>query len=131
MDKVGFSFGPEVPVDGGGAVHLAPPLAGDAAQFEVLARHRLRVGVHLGTGPVTLVHFVLQKKKTEKRETDVSIELWDYTRYRETKTRRMLLNSPNSVQSRAGSSRCDAAMSKGVLFCSRWMRRILKKYQGS
>lgn len=56
MNKIGFSFGPEVPLDGGGTIHLTPPLAGDAAQFESLAGHRLCVRVHLGTGPMTLVH---------------------------------------------------------------------------
>lgn len=55
MIKVGLSFPPEVPLHGGGAVHLAPPFAGDAAQFEALARHGLCVRAYLCTGPMTTV----------------------------------------------------------------------------
>lgn len=56
MDKIRLSFGPEVPFDGGRTIHLTPLLAGDAAQFEAPACHRLCVGVHLCTGSMTLIH---------------------------------------------------------------------------
>lgn len=50
MKIAGFPFGAEVPVHGGGGLHLAPHLTGDTAQLEALASHRLRVRVHLCTG---------------------------------------------------------------------------------
>lgn len=56
VNKLDFSFGPEVPFDAGIAFYLAPSLARDATQFEARVRHRLCVGVHLRTGPMTLVH---------------------------------------------------------------------------
>ncbi len=56
MNEVGLSFCSEVPFDGGRTIHLAPPLAGDAAQFEALARYSLCVRVHLCTGPTTMGH---------------------------------------------------------------------------
>lgn len=52
--KVGLPFAPEVPFDGGGRLHLAPPLAGEAAQFEAFARDRLGVRVRLCTGPTAV-----------------------------------------------------------------------------
>ena len=55
VNKTGLSLGPEVPFDDGRALHLTPLLAGDAAQLEALSGHCLGVGVHLCTGPVTLV----------------------------------------------------------------------------
>lgn len=57
MNKVGLSLGPEVPLHSGRAVHLAPPLTGDAAELEAFAGHRLGVRVHLRTGPMALVHW--------------------------------------------------------------------------
>lgn len=56
MKKIGLPIGPEVPVDGGGSLHLAPPLAGDAAQLEASAGHGLGVRVHLCAGGVTPAH---------------------------------------------------------------------------
>lgn len=56
MNKVGLSFGPEVPFDGGGAFHLTPPFTGDTAQFEASPCHGLSVRVHFCTGSVTLVN---------------------------------------------------------------------------
>lgn len=68
VNKVGFSFGPEVPLHGGGAVHLAALLTGDAAQLEALPRHRLRVRVHLCTGAVATQHCQRQASQTLQPE---------------------------------------------------------------
>lgn len=54
--KVRFPSRTEEPLHGGGCLHLASLFAGNAAQFETSARHRLRVGVHLCTGAFTAVH---------------------------------------------------------------------------
>lgn len=43
----------EVPVDDGDGLHLAPPLAGDAAQLEALVGHGLRVRVQLHASAAT------------------------------------------------------------------------------
>lgn len=61
MKKVGLSFGSEVPLHRGGAVHLAALLTGDAAQFEALSRHRLGVRVHFCTGAVATVRCPTRK----------------------------------------------------------------------
>lgn len=66
-NEVRLSLGPEVPFHGGRAFYLAPPLAGDAAQFEALPCYRLRVGVHLRTGPMTLVHCSTEDEITTNR----------------------------------------------------------------
>lgn len=56
VDKAGLPLGPEVPLDVGVSFHLAPPLAGDAAQLEALPHHGLGVRVHLCTGAIAPVH---------------------------------------------------------------------------
>ncbi len=106
MDKIGLSFGPEVPLDGGSAVHLTPPLAGDAAKFEARACHCLCVRVHLCTGPVTLIHC------SQKRETDL---LWvNRMQQHVTQATDTQFNSPNRAHRRERSRRRLAAISPDV-----------------
>lgn len=67
-NEIRLSLGPEVPFHGGRAFHLAPSLAGDAAQFEAPPCYRLRVGVHLRTGPMTLVHCSREEEKNTQTD---------------------------------------------------------------
>lgn len=69
MNKVGLSFGSEVPLHRGGAVHLAALLTGDAAQFEALSRHRLGVRVHFCTGAVATVRCPTRKNNQNRLQS--------------------------------------------------------------
>lgn len=91
-NEIRLSFGPEVPFYGGGGFHLAPFLAGDAAQFETLPCHRLCVGVHLRAGPMTLVHCC---RKTQIDNQYAWLTHWtDTKRWREEK----LIGQSGAVQ---------------------------------
>lgn len=57
----------EVPVDGGHGGHLAPLLAGDAAQFEAFVGHGLCVRVHLHTGSVAKTRYRVEEMKNAVR----------------------------------------------------------------
>lgn len=69
MDEVGLSFGSEVPLHRGGAVHLAALLTGDAAQFEALSRHRLGVRVHFCTGAMATVRCPTGEHNQNRRQS--------------------------------------------------------------
>lgn len=58
----------EVPVDRGDGVHLAPHLAGDAAQFEAAIEDSLRVGLQLHAGSVAQSGCSVRRTKVTQSE---------------------------------------------------------------
>lgn len=69
MNKVGFSFGPEVPFHRGKAVHLAALLTRDTAQLEALSCHCLGVRVHFCTGSMATVRCPTMKNNKNKLQS--------------------------------------------------------------
>lgn len=69
MRELALVRSPEVPVDGGLGDHLASHLAGDAAQFEALFGHGLRVRVHLHAGAAAQRRCRAERKEETRSET--------------------------------------------------------------